>query len=58
MDDATRFAAQEKLDNLTFIIGSPKWTNDTDAVREFHNELSFESTTYFSNSGIRVVLNL
>jgi predicted metalloendopeptidase len=50
MDDETRLSASAKLDNLTFIIGNPKWTNDTVAVSDFHADLSFNPLDYFQNS--------
>lgn len=56
MDDETRASAQTKLDRLKFIIGSPKWTNDTAAVSEFHKDLFFDNS-YFNNAGLCRLIN-
>eukprot|EP00842_Homolaphlyctis_polyrhiza_P005749 jgi/Hompol1/6175/HPOL_002183-RA len=50
MDDRTRDAAIDKLDNIVRVVGYPDWLADADLVSRYYDSLEFKEDTYFENA--------
>lgn len=50
MDEKTKRAAQEKLDNLVFIVGYPDWSKNAEKVDEYYKDIDFVHDSYFENA--------
>ncbi|KAJ3165885.1 Peptidase M13 [Geranomyces variabilis] len=50
MDEQTKKAARDKLDNMISIVGYPPWLAEADTVANYYGPLRFDKNHYFENA--------